>query len=429
MVNTESLNTLDDWLQWMEALSPWEIELGLGRVQSVLRRLDLERPARVIHVAGTNGKGSCVAMLEALFASRGEKTACYTSPHVLRYNERIRVDGQDASDAEIISAFRIVEAARHGTALTYFEFGTLAALVAFAAVEATTVILEIGMGGRLDAVNAVEPDASLITNVSLDHCAWLGTDVESIAAEKAGIMRRSKPVVFGSTNLPVAITEQAASVGADLVLAGQDYTYEASSDAASWSWSGRRIRLHGLRRLAQRGSAQLQNAAAVLALIESMKLDDCLTSARINQAFKALNLPGRCQFVHKDKTWLLDVAHNPASAAALAEMLRSMSFNGPTMAIIGLLDDKDLQGVVDPLCGLVDEWIAVTVHSPRAVAAAVIAKEIANLCGKPCLIADDLRTAMDFADQRAAQDGLLLVTGSFYSVGPALKWLQEIGQQ
>ncbi|MDH3440816.1 MAG: Mur ligase family protein, partial [Gammaproteobacteria bacterium] len=229
MKPTESFKSLADWLPWLESLSPREIVLGLDRVQAVLQNLDIARPETVITVAGTNGKGSSIAMLEAILRQQGIRTGSFTSPHVHRYNERTRIDGQPASDEAIISALATVESARGDTPLTFFEFGTLATLVAFAAAGVDAWLLEVGMGGRLDAVNAIEPDGCLITNVALDHCAWLGDDVESIAAEKAGIMRAGKPVVFGSTSLPDAIVRIAAETGADLVLAGRDFGFSVNT--------------------------------------------------------------------------------------------------------------------------------------------------------------------------------------------------------
>ena len=235
---------LPDWLRRLETLSPNEIDLGLERVAEVLGRMRLAPPARVIIVGGTNGKGSSVEMLRALLAGSGV-IGTYTSPHVMRYNERISVDGCPAVDAAIVAAFERVEAARGEVPLTYFEFGTLAALAVFDAAGVTTAILEVGLGGRLDAVNVVEPDASLITNVSLDHCEWLGDDVESIGYEKAGIMRAGKPVVFASTEMPASVAAHAEKVGAQLVCAGRDYTW--TQDAGGrWSWHGRRVELSGL---------------------------------------------------------------------------------------------------------------------------------------------------------------------------------------
>jgi dihydrofolate synthase/folylpolyglutamate synthase len=426
MNQTGSFTSLGDWLPWLETLSPREIDLGLDRVIKVLGVLDLPRAERVIIVAGTNGKGSSVAMLEALLADAGYKTACYTSPHVLRYNERIRIDGVAASDAEIIAAFERVQSARQEVPLTYFEFGTLAALVAFAASDVDTLILEVGMGGRLDAVNAVEPDVCLITNIALDHTAWLGNDTESIAAEKAGIMRASKPVIFGAPEWPATITEHAARIGADLRLLGQDFVYERSDDAAaSWSWRGQQTQLAGLRPPALAGGMQVQNAAAVLAVIEALGLEHILTSAKVNDAFGKLNLPGRFQVINSRRTWVLDVAHNPAAAAVLAESLQELSHAGRISAVVGMLADKDVAGIVEPLAELVDSWTAVPVEGSRAEPAAVLARKIANCSIKPCRIATSIPEALDFAESRAPADEMTLVTGSFYAVGPALEWLQQ----
>lgn len=424
---TGSFTSIDDWLPWLESLSPREIVLGLERVQDVLQRLALPRPERVIHVAGTNGKGSSVAMLEALLRADGVRTGCYTSPHVLRYNERIRIDGQSASDAQILQAFVTVEAAREDVPLTYFEFGTLAALVAFAAAGAETLILEVGMGGRLDAVNAVEPDAGLITNISLDHCAWLGNDRESIATEKAGIMRRSTPVVFGAEDVPAAIPACAKGIGADLILAGQDFNYTVNSPRHdTWSWHGQQTRIEVLQRPALAGDFQIQNAAAVLALVEAMDLSRLLTPAHIDKAFGALKLPGRLQIIDKRCRWLLDVAHNAASARVLAESLSGLSVAGNITAIIGMQADKDVQGITAPLCELVDSWIAITVEGLRGEPAVTLARDIASQCNKPCLIAADLPQAMQVANSSARQEDLILVSGSFFAVGPALEWLQTI---
>ncbi len=425
MNQTGSFKSLDDWLPWLETLSPREIVLGLDRVVAVLDELELPRAARVINIAGTNGKGSSVAMLEALFATAGYKTGCYTSPHVVRYNERIRIDGLDASDADIIAAFERVQAARRDVPLTYFEFGTLAALVAFAEAGADTLVLEVGMGGRLDAVNAVEPDACLITNISLDHTAWLGSDPESIAAEKAGIMRAATPAVFGSAEHSDLIKQHADSIGADLRVAGEDFRFETSEiPAGAWSWRGREYELAGLRRPALAGDIQIENAAAVLAVIEAMGLGQILSTEQVNDAFGRLRLQGRFQVIKGRRNWVLDVAHNPASAAVLARSLQKMSHKGPVTAVVGMLADKDVLGIIEPLSGMVDSWVAVPLAGSRAEPATALAQKIANATNKPCRIADSIPGALAAEDRRADPHALMLVTGSFYTVGPALEWLR-----
>jgi len=412
---------LSDWLSWLETLSPNEIDMGLERVERVLTRLSPQLPKTVFHVAGTNGKGSCVAMLAALLADSPAKVGLYTSPHIIRYNERIRVDGQEASDAQIIAAFEHIEAVREEETLTYFEYGTLAALMVFADADVDVGIFEVGMGGRLDAVNAIEPDAGLITNIALDHCDWLGADVEKIAAEKAGIMRNGKPVVFGSRDMPQAIRGQAESLGADLRALGHDFDW--SLDDSHWSWQGRAIELRDMELPGLAGQHQLDNAAAVLALLEAAGFGELLSQDLVSESFGSMDLDGRMQTIEADGQWLLDVAHNPAAASALADVLLSDAQPGRTVAIVGMLEDKDVEGVVDPLVPVVDHWIAVAVDSPRGIAATELARRVANSANAPCLAADSLDDAMQRARELASADDRILVTGSFYLVGPVLNQL------
>lgn len=411
---------LPDWLRRLETLSPREIDLGLDRVAAVLGRMSLQVPARTILIGGTNGKGSSVEMLRALMAGCGV-IGTYTSPHVIHYNERIAVDGNAAADEIIVAAFERVEAARGDVPLTYFEFGTLAALAVFDAENVDTAILEVGLGGRLDAVNVVEPAACLITNVSLDHREWLGDDVESIGREKAGIMRAGKPVVFADAAMPASVGKQAREIGAKLLLAGRDYSWQAQDDGR-WRWSGERIELADLERPSLRGPIQLQNAAGVLALLEALGLPDLLATGHVNQALSRLRLPGRMHVVERDQQWWFDVAHNPAAAAALAESLREQETRA-AVAIVGVLDDKDVEGIVAPLAALVDDWIAVTAASPRAIEAAELARRVANRTHKGCLVADTLESAFEHARRWAGAGGRVLVTGSFYTVGPLLERL------
>jgi dihydrofolate synthase/folylpolyglutamate synthase len=385
---------LSAWLTWLETLSPNEIDLGLDRVRDVLTRLDLQRPEHVFLVAGTNGKGSSVAMLRALLAAAGLRVGAYTSPHIIDYNERIAlVDGTGkgssrlASDGEIVAAFETIEAVRHGAPLTYFEYGTLAALVIFSAADLDVWVLEVGMGGRLDATNAIEPTAALITNVALDHCDWLGQDIETIAVEKAGVMRAGIPVVFGATEVPRAIEMHARQVGARLLLSGRDFTADA-------------VPQPGLR-----GDFQLDNAAAVLALLDAANLGTAADGELVAAVLPKVQLRGRGTVIRAGGIeWLLDVAHNPAAAQVLGAMLATEGRTGATIAIIGMLDDKDVEGVVSSLDGQVDQWISVTAGSRRAVPAAELGRRIANACGRPCLIANSLDEAMRYARRAAANN-------------------------
>ena len=418
----QASSPLSDWLAWLESLSPNEIELGLDRVQAVLERMALRRPPNVLLIAGTNGKGSSVAMLSALLDAAGMRCGAYTSPHVHLYNERIVVDGVPAGDAEIIAALARVESARKGVPLTYFEFGTLAAADVFASRQLDVWILEIGMGGRLDACNAFEPTASLITNVSLDHCGWLGEDIESIAVEKAGVMRPSVPTIYAAPEAPRAILDQAKAHGSELLLLGRDYDF-VSDSGNRWRFAGLGQNLADLAAPGLRGDFQLQNAAGVLALMIAADLGGGLTTASVNAVLPTVSLTGRMQAFERDSlSWLFDVAHNPAAAAALAATLDGAA-EGATWAMIGLLDDKDLEGIVEPLDDRVDHWVAVAADNPRSLAAEECARRIANRTGRPCLIGESLADALRYIEHRAAPGDRIVVTGSFYLVGPALQAL------
>jgi dihydrofolate synthase/folylpolyglutamate synthase len=402
----------------MSTLTPNEIELGLERVSLVLERLALQRPSLVLHVAGTNGKGSCVAMLESFLLRNGYCTGAYTSPHLRKYNERIRVAGAESGDEQIERAFRRVEAVRNGVPLTYFEFGTLAALCVFDEQKVDAMVLEVGMGGRLDAVNAVEPDGGIITNVSLDHCEWLGNDVESIGTEKAGILRSGKSFVFGSEHIPATVKQRADEIAANLLIAGRDY--QSKSEGASWSWAGQRTTLDKLQKPSLAATVQVSNAASVLALLEALGFDNLLQRDIINNVLGSIELPGRLQTVQTDRDWLLDVAHNAASAEVLADSLSEIRSGRRITAVIGLLEDKKAADIIVPLCRVVDSWIAVRAESTRARPAAELAAIVAQCCGKPCLVADDIGSALQDAKMRTPDTEIILVCGSFYVVGPAL---------
>jgi len=428
-----SASPLSAWLAWLETLSPTEINLGLERTQRVLGRLELQRPPHVLLIAGTNGKGSSVAMTNALLRATGLRTGAFTSPHITDYNERIIVDGVAASDAEIIAAFERVEAAREDTDLTYFEFGTLAAAVVFSAADLDVWILEVGLGGRLDATNAIEPTASLITNVSLDHCDWLGDDVETIAAEKAGVMRSEVPTVFGDVDIPTSVVRRAAECGAKLLRAGKDF-YLHIGKGGTWSWRGPSRAIEGLRRPGLLGEFQMRNAAAVVMLLESAGLAGKLDAGLINKILPGITLPGRVQRMKISglgsgtNEWLIDVAHNPAAASALANTLDSLQCSGKTIAIVGLLDDKDLAGVIAPLREQVDQWIAMTAASDRAIPADELARQIANFTGRACFVADSTAAAVEFARRTASENDRILTTGSFFTVGPVLEQLETLSR-
>jgi len=417
---------LSEWLAWLETLSPKEIDLGLDRVEQILSRLKLHRPDHVLLIAGTNGKGSSVAMASALLSAAGKQVGAYTSPHINRYNERIVIDGVECSDAEIIAAFEAVEAVRADTELTYFEFGTLAAAVILAEADLDVWLLEVGLGGRLDATNAIEPTASLISNVALDHCDWLGHDVETIGREKAGVMRAGKPTVFGGRAIPQSVRDYAQQIGARLLLPDSDFNVEISADGG-WRWAGQSTTLESLRPPGLVGNFQIENAAAVLALLEAADLLGGIDDQLINEILPKLSLPGRAQRLFSlRREWLIDVAHNAAAAEMLALTLAQTSSSGNTTAIVGLLDDKDLAGVVGPIAEHIDQWVAMPAESDRSVAADELARQISNLSGKACFIADSAQAAIEFSRRNSSENDRILVTGSFFTVGPVLRQLGNL---
>ena len=429
MVAPGSTASLGQWLGWLENLSPHEIDLGLERVRQVLERLRLGRPRHVFTIGGTNGKGSSVTMLSALLSARGELTGSYTSPHVLHYGERIRVNGVAASDETIVSAFNTIEDVRGEVPLTYFEYGTLAALSVFDRAGVDAAVLEVGLGGRLDAVNAVDPDASLITNVSLDHCDWLGNDIETIAREKAGIMRPNKPVVFGGNQLPDAIATEADRLGAELWVAGRDFSHE--TDAANrWRWSGRKFSLPGLEPLTLEGAHQVDNASAVLALLEAAGQTDLLEPARINRGLAAVHIAGRLEHVNAaQRNWILDGAHNPAGAQSLASTLKNRPAGGVGLGICGILDDKDAAGIIEALTPCIDRWIATTADSARAIPARELGALIAGISGQPCRIEESMEGALQAAIRQTGDGDSIVVAGSFYTVAAASRGLARIASR
>lgn len=417
---------LSEWLAWLETLSPTEIDLGLERVQTVLGRLDLATPEHVLLIAGTNGKGSCAAMATALLRASGKRVGTYTSPHIERYNERIAIDNVACSDEAIIAAFEVVESARKEVALTYFEFGTLAATVVFAAAKLDVWVLEVGLGGRLDATNAIEPSGSLITNVSLDHCDWLGHDVESIAFEKAGVMRTGMPTIFGGPTLPKAIEQHGLAIGSQCFSAGRDFGVSILPNDA-WHWRGFASKMFALAPPGLPGKFQVANAAAVLALLEATGLLSDIDSQLVNSVLPKISLAGRSQRLYVGgREWWIDVAHNPAAAQALATTLSEHEINGNTTAIVGVLDDKDVEGIIEPITAQVDAWVAIAPNNNRSLPAAGLARQIANLTGCACLVAASAAEAIEFSRRSSAESDRILVTGSFFTVGPILELLATV---
>jgi dihydrofolate synthase/folylpolyglutamate synthase len=413
--------TLDDWLEHIAQGHPREIALGLERVAAVRDRLGLVLEAVVLTVGGTNGKGSCVALLEAILRAAGYRVGAYASPHLLRYNERVRLDGVEATDAALGEAFGAVEAARGAIPLTYFEHGTLAALWLFARAGLDAIVLEVGLGGRLDAVNVIDPDAALVTTVDLDHQDWLGPDREAIGREKAGIFRSGRPAIYGGEDPPASLLAHAATIGADLRLAGRDF--EAEMRSADWDYrSGGARRRAGLPLPALRGTFQLANAAAVLATLEAVSARLPVGNAAVREGLLAAQPAGRFQVFPGPVTAILDVAHNPQAARALGDNLRRFAAGqGRTLAVFSMLADKDIAAVASALAPEIAAWYYAPLPVPRGASAAALADRLGVAApAAPRHGFGTLAEAWRAAHAQARPGDRVLAFGSFYTVAALL---------
>ncbi len=415
---------LNDWLGWQAQLHPSSIALGLDRVAVVWRHLYPHPfPATVVTVAGTNGKGSCVAMLEAILQAAGHRVGCYTSPHLLRYNERIRINGEEASDHVICQAFERIDQARSETSLTYFEFGTLAALDIFTANELDIVILEVGLGGRLDAVNIIDPDVALITSIALDHTDWLGDNLAQIALEKAGILRANRPAVFGAEDPPSSLLQYAAELDCPLTVAGEDFNLKEDS-VGKWSWYNAGQQLKNLPFPTLTGTCQLQNAAAVLQVINLLPDQISINSEAVVQGLQNIELAGRFQVVPGSVELILDVAHNPAAARVLADSLQRLPCRGRTLAVFAMLSDKDVAAVVETVSPQIDVWFLATLDEERGLSTDELQLQIDRLnIPIQSHIRPSVRAAYEGALDCATEGDRVLIFGSFFTVSKVLQRL------
>ncbi len=424
---TPRFTTLDDWLAWQETLHPSAIDLGLERVGRVADRLQCRTPApRVISIAGTNGKGSSLALLEAILSRAGYRVACYTSPHLLRYNERLRLCGEEVSDQALCDAFARIDAARGEDSLTYFEFGTLAALDIIRREALDVALLEVGLGGRLDAVNIVDADAALITSIGIDHTEWLGSDRAAIAREKAGILRASCPAVCGDADPPQTLRAEAQRIGARLRVLGEDFRLHES--ARGWHWQGESAQYQDLPRPALPGTHQLANAAAVLMLLETLAQRLPVTRAAVDAGLKWVQLAGRVQRLPGRVEQVLDVSHNAQAAQALADTLRKLPLAGKTHAVLGMMQDKDCAAFTSVLAALVSHWYPVGLASERASPVALLADTLAAVVG-----AEQVTACPSVADAQALLKNVtstgdrILVCGSFFTVAGWMALPPEFG--
>lgn len=424
---TPTPHTLDGWLAHAENLHARAIDMGLERVQAVRVAMGLQFACPVVTVAGTNGKGSTCVMLESILLAAGYRVGVYSSPHLVHFEERCRLGGKQVDAQDLLPQFAAVERARHAASdgagavsLSYFEFTTLAILSLLAAQPLDVVILEVGLGGRLDAVNVIDTDCAIITSIDFDHMDFLGSDRESIGREKAGILRAGKPAIVSDPQAPQSVSDQAQAIGADLWVAGRDFHYTHLPQ--QWAWQGRKQRRHSLAFPALRGANQLLNASGVLAALEALHTVLPVAAQAVREGFARAELSGRFQVLAGQPTLVLDVGHNPHAIAVLAENLDSMGYFPVTHAVFGAMADKDIPGMLRRMVPLVDVWHLCDLPTPRAARAQEIAAHLLalqsaariKLHGNPMEALRAAAAEVDLADR-------IVVFGSFYTVGGVMQ--------
>jgi len=416
--------TLAEWLDHLEKAHPTVIELGLQRVGKVRHDLGIRFDCPIIIVGGTNGKGSTCAMLESILMQGGYQVGLYTSPHLIDFNERARINGISLLDQDFVTAFGCVEQARDDISLSYFEFTMLGCMKLFADAQLDVVILEVGLGGRLDAVNIFDADVSIVTSVDIDHVEYLGNTREAIGFEKAGIFRTGKPAICSDPSPPQSLIDHAREIDADLWLFGRDFNY--SGDTLQWNYAGRSQRRNSLAYPSLRGANQLLNASAALAALEALKDRLPLGAQEVRNGLVMIDLPGRFQVLPGKPTVILDVAHNPHAAATLQQNLGNMGFHPYTWAVFGAMQDKDIAGVISKLKDQVDHWCVTDLPLPRGASA----EHLKNLLIEQNVLTDPERTiqcfnnpgdAYTFALSKAGETDRIAVFGSFLTVAGVIE--------
>jgi dihydrofolate synthase/folylpolyglutamate synthase len=424
-------SSLAAWLNHLETAHPVGIDMGLDRINRVKEALGLRFDCPVITVAGTNGKGSTCSYLESILLASGYKVGCHMSPHLLVFNERARVNGEEVKDALLLEHFALVEKARvsllNAPTLTYFEFTTLAIMHLFSKANLDVVVLEVGMGGRLDAVNIVDADCAIVTSIDIDHADFLGGTREAIGREKAGIFRSGAIAICGDPMPPQSLIEYAEKIGCDLWLQGRDFNFQG--DKQQWAWAGRQKRFSGLGYPALRGANQILNASAVIAALMALHQRLPVSAQDIRNGFALVELPGRFQVLPGQPTVVLDVAHNPHAAATLAQGLENMGYHPYTFAVFGAMADKDILGVIKPLLNSVDFWFCTDLPTPRAASSKNLSDRLEEL-GVALRNGDDAgiecfpepAAAYQKALSKAGEGDRIVIFGSFYTVAGVLAY-------
>jgi len=422
-----SARTLAQWLAFIERQHPDAIALGLDRVRAVLGRMAIRLGCPVITVAGTNGKGSVCALLERILAASGRRVGLYSSPHLLRYNERVRIGGHEAADAALIEGFEAVERARGGVPLTYFEFGTLAAFREFARAGLDALVLEVGLGGRLDAVNVVDADCAIVTSVGIDHVEFLGGTREAIGREKSGIFRAGRPAVVGDPDPPRSVLDEAERRGARILRLGVDFGYRTRG--AQWDYWGPGGRRSSLAHPALRGARQLRNAATALAALDAMREALPIGMQDVRRGLAEVELAGRFQVLPGRPAVILDVAHNPEAAHVLADNLGAAGFSPQTIAVVGMLKDKDIAGVLREVVPRATRWHLASLGGARGAPAEALAAALAALApGAPRSTHASPAAAFAAARGEAGENDKIIVFGSFLTVAEVMQFLSASGR-
>lgn len=424
-------DTLKGWLAWQESLHPQSIDLGLDRVTRVFNAL--HNPASTnlvtITVAGTNGKGSSIAFLEAIYLAQGLRVGAYTSPHIIDYNERIKINAVPVSDAQICAAFERIEAVRDNISLSYFEFGTLAALDIFSRSNLDIQLLEVGLGGRLDAVNMIPPDATIVTSISIDHTAWLGETREAIAYEKAGIFRPDTVAITGDIEPPKTLIDCAESINARLLRLGDEFTYHKHT--TGWDWQYGNSQLCNLPAPHLKGEHQYRNASSVLTAIDTLQDKIAVSEQSIKQGLRSVNLLGRFQFIQSEPPVLLDVSHNPQAAQALIDHLQAEFQQTPIHAIFTMMNDKDLTGVIGLMQPFIKHWYISPLDNPRTCQKTVLQQAFVQCnIDQVSFGFTDFLAAYSAAKIKAQTDqGIILIFGSFFLVSEYLTLFSNLQGQ
>jgi dihydrofolate synthase/folylpolyglutamate synthase len=419
--------SLEQWLAYQQGTHSLSIDLSLERVRDVAARLGLlEKRCPVVVVAGTNGKGSTAATLAALLQSCGLRVGLFTSPHLVRYNERVQIDGAPASDAALVTAFERIEAARGAVTLTFFEYNTLAALELFRDAALGAMVLEVGLGGRLDAVNIIDADVAVLCSIGIDHREWLGSTLEQIGAEKAGVFRRGQNVVLGNAAMPASVWRAARELECRVWTAERDFSWRIHGDgsgAEAWDYRSEPCTLLDLPAPALAGAVQYRNSSSALTAMQLLAVAGTCDQRRIARGLTSVTLPGRFQVVPGDVEWILDVAHNEPAAAVLAAALAARPCEGKSFAVAGMLADKDVAAVASTLDPLVDHWLLAGIDGePRGLDARALQARLPPLRGT-IELATDTTAACARARALSSPHDRVIVFGSFYVVGPALQWL------